>query len=300
MSEDGLPASPAEVLALDPSGADRLLEELADRVPHRPPILEIPARPNGSAVVFGDTHGDWLSTLEVVEEFHRRGPACVLIGLGDYVDRPPSDLPMGSIANAFFLLSLEARYPDRVVLLQGNHETMRSIPASPHSLPIELERQWGPSSSRYDRLLELFERGSVAAVLAGSRAYLAHAGFPRGPLPPDWLRRAGPIDPHHLLEYVWSECDATRGRRGVIEPWTEADLARFLASSGLSTVWRGHDPDLSGRPLYHDRVLTLHTTRIYARYGGVLLAVLPLSGSLPNVRAAEIRHLATERRLPPR
>jgi len=287
-------------MSLDAAGADRLLDELERRIPQRPPYLELPEQPGGSAVVFGDTHGDWLSTLEAVAEFERRGTSAVLIGLGDYVDRPPSDLPMGSVANALFLLSLEARDPRRVVLLQGNHETMRTIPASPHSLPFELERQWGPSPERYDRLLRLFERGPLAAILSGPRAYLAHAGFPRGRLSPDWRAARAPVGVHRLLELVWSECEASSARRGAIEPWNEADLDRFLGASGLSTVWRGRDPDLAGRPIYHDRAMTLHSTRIYARYGGVLLAVLPLAGPLPDVRKGEVRHLTTERRLPPR
>jgi hypothetical protein len=83
---------------------------------------------------------------------------------------------------------------------------------------------------------------------------------------------------------------------GEIPPWGERELEQFLHASGLTTFWRGHDPDLSGRALYHGRVMTLHTTRSYERYGGVLLAVLPLDRPLPSVDAAEVRHLATEGR----
>ena len=294
MATDALPASPLEVLALTPSGADHLLQELEARVPVRPALVELPRQTGGSAVVFGDSHGDWRSTCEVVRAFESEGPAAVLVGLGDYVDRSPPDLPCGSVANAVFLLGLAARYPDRVFLLQGNHETARRIGVWPHTLPDEVDRLWGPGA-RYDRLLDLLERGPLA-VTVPCGAYLAHAGFPRGEVGSRWADTLARPDADTLLELVWAECDASGARRGAVTPWTESDLERFLAASGLHTVWRGHDPDLAGRPLYHGRVMTLHTTRVYQRYGGVLLAVLPLDRPVRTVGDAEVRHLATEGR----
>lgn len=299
MATDRLPASPAEILALDPGGADRLLDALESSVPRRPPLVDLPALSSGVAVVFGDTHGDWLSTVEVVRAFEEAGRSAVLVGLGDYVDRSPSDLPCGSVANALYLLSYAARDPDRVFLLQGNHETTRRIGAVPHTLPTEVRRLWGPGRERYDRVMGLLERGGLAAA-SRSGAYFAHAGFPRGELPASWQDAVNPADEERLLELVWSEPDASLGHRGAVPPWTERELERFLASTGLSTVWRGHDADLTGRPLYGGRVMTLHTTRIYRQFGGVLLAVVPLDRRLARVGEAELRHLPTEAQGPAR
>jgi len=289
-----LPSSPLEVVALTARDADAVLATLEASVPRRPGFVEIPRTEGGSAVVFGDTHGDWRSTVEAVRLFEAAGPSSVLVGLGDYVDRAPSDCPCGSVANAVYLLGLVARYPERVYLLQGNHETMRRVGAVPHTLPSEVERLWGPAVERYDRLMGLLERGPLVAT-APCGAYLAHAGFPRGELPPRWSDVLTEPDLERLVEIVWSECDASTTRRGAIAPWGPGDLDRFLRASGLSTVWRGHDPDVVGRPLYRGRVMTLHTTRLYERYGGVVAAVLPLDRPLGNVGDAELRHLATER-----
>jgi hypothetical protein len=298
MPSEALPASPEAILRLTPAGADRLLDELEATVPTRPPFVQLPRRTGGVAVVFGDSHGDWRSTLEVVRTFDAGGPSSVLVGLGDYVDRSPPDLPCGSVANALFLLGLAARHPESVYLLQGNHETTRRIGAYPHTLPTEVEQLW-PGSERYDRLLGLLERGPLAATLPCG-AYLAHAGFPRGDLGATWTDALARPGDERLLELVWAECDASDARRGAVAPWGERDLDRFLAASGLLTVWRGHDPDLVGRALYGGRVMTLHTTRIYERYGGVLVALLPLDRSLARVEDAEVRHLATEGRGAPR
>jgi hypothetical protein len=295
MPEDRTPSSPSDVLRLTASGADRLLETLEQAVPKRAPYVEVPRLPSGSAFVFGDTHGDWRSTTEAVRAFEAAGPSSVLVGLGDYVDRSPADLPCGAVANAVYLLGLQARFPERVFLLQGNHETARRVGALPHTLPEEVERLWGPAPDRYGRLMGLLERGPFAASLPCG-AYLAHAGFPRGALPSPWSDALLQVDDRRLVELVWSGCEVSGGWRGGIPPWGERELDQFLHASGLTTFWRGHDPDLVGRPLYHGRAMTLHTTRSYARYGGVLLAVLPLDRPLPSVDAAEVRHLTTEGR----
>jgi hypothetical protein len=285
--------SPEELLRLSPEGADELLEELERKVPVHPPWVELPEDAGEEAVVFGDTHGDWRSTEEVVRHV-RTGVRC-LVGLGDYVDRPPDDCGSGSVANGLYLLSLAAREPQRVFLIQGNHEVVRRIPAVPHHLPEEIDALWGPDSTRYDRLLALFERGPLA-VGTRNGAYLAHAGFPRGKLPTPWTEAFRAPDEERLAEITWAECDVSRIRRGAAPAWGARDLDQFFRESGFHVMLRGHDPDLTGRPLFGGRCLTLHTSRIYERYGGVILAVVPLRPALQSVAQFSVRHLATEGR----
>lgn len=287
---------PEAILASSPEEADRLLEYLERKVPVRPGFVDLPPRGFSEAVVFGDTHGDWRSTLEVERDFLRGegGPRC-LIGLGDYIDRHPTDCEAGSVVNAVLLLGLAARYPDRVFLLQGNHETTRRIPTLPHTLADEVDELWGPEADRYNRLLALLERGPFAASSA-SGVYFAHAGFPRGPLPAAWRRRFEDLDDDQLVEIVWAECDVSHGRRGVSKPWGADDLQRFLSHTGLSVFLRGHDADLVGKPIYDRRCLTLHTTRVYERYGGVLVAYVPLDRPVATVADIRVEHLATEGR----
>jgi len=296
MSEAIALRSPSELLRLTPSQADELLDALERRVPVRPPLVEIPEDGAHEAVVFGDSHGDWRSVEEVVRRY-REGDRC-LIGLGDYVDRPPDDCGAGSVANGLYLLELVAENPGRVTLIQGNHEVVHRIPALPHHLPEEVDSLWGPDSTRYHRLLGLFERGPLA-VTTPNGAYLAHAGFPRGKLPIPWTQAFNAVDDDRLAEITWAECDASRIRRGAAPAWGAKDLDRFLAATGLSIMLRGHDPDLTGYPLYSGRVLTLHTSRVYERYGGVIIARMPLTSPLPSVAALKVEHLATEGRTYP-
>jgi Calcineurin-like phosphoesterase len=288
------PPTPEEVLRSSPEDADRLLDHLERKVPVRPGFVELPSRGFAEAIVFGDSHGDWRSTREVARAFLAEpgGPRC-LVGLGDYIDRHPDDCAEGSVANAVLLLGLAARYPDRVFLLQGNHETTRRIPVIPQTLPEEVDELWGPQASRYVRLLSLLERGPLGAGTA-SGAYFAHAGFPFGPLPASWRRLFEDPDEERLAEIVWAECDASHNRRMVSGPWGAKDLAGFLERTGFKVFLRGHDPDLTGRPLYGGTCLTLHTCRIYERFGGVILARVPLDRPLASVAEVRVEHLPTE------
>ncbi|MGI0071404.1 MAG: metallophosphoesterase [Thermoplasmata archaeon] len=287
---------PEEVLDLSPEDADRLLDRLERSVPVHPELLDLPPRGFTEAIAFGDSHGDWRSTLEVVRAFlePEGGPRC-LVGLGDYVDRPPDDCENGSVVNALLLLGLAAQFPDRVFLIQGNHETARRIPVSPSSLDEEVDDLWGPQQDRFTRLAALLERGPLAAASANG-VYFAHAGFPQTALPVSWRQGFRDPDERRLAEIVWAECAASHIRRGGVEAWGPQALRSFLTSTGLSLFVRGHDPDLTGASLYGGRCLTLHTTRIYERYGGVLLARVPLDRPVASVADLVVVHLPSEGR----
>lgn len=290
-----VPSDPGRLAERSAEELDALLTDLEARVPRHPPLVTIAPPGAAQAVVFGDSHGDWRATGELGDRFLRDPTVQTLIGLGDYIDRPPEDCPHGSVVNALYLLGLAAEHPDRVFLLQGNHELARRLGVRPHTLPRELESRWGASSDRYDRLMALLERGPLLARTA-SGAYLAHAGFPRPGRGGRIDRLPDPPDEPTLLEVTWAEADAARSRRGAARPWTGRELDQFLGINGLSVMLRGHDPELTGRPLYGDRCLTLHTCRLYERYFGVVAARLPLSDPVRSVREIELRHLEVEGR----
>lgn len=284
---------PAEILQLEEDGVDALLDRLEANVPVHNGLIDLPAAPRREAVVFGDTHGDWWTTVAIADRFLANPGERCLVGLGDYVDRSPDDCAGGSVANVLFLLQLAAEFPDRVFLIQGNHEANRRIPVVPHDLPEEVDQLWGPDAERYARVMGLLERGPIAA-LAPSGAYLAHAGFPRGSRPAQWREPYAQPSDETLLEVLWTDCAVSRHDRGVIRPFDEAALDAFFERCGARVFLRGHDPDLTGRKVYGNRCLTLHSTRIYERYGGVLLAHLPLSRTVRSLDDVTIEHVETE------
>jgi len=278
--------SPGEIARLDTDGIDQLLDRLEAQVPVHPPFVSIP-RTDGEALVFGDTHGDLPSTSAVLEEWQGTRQYRMLIGLGDYVDRTPSDVPHGSALNALYLLEWAARFPYRVLLLAGNHEMARRIPVLPSDLPGEVDDLWGPEPERHLRIQHLLERGPIAAATE-SGVYLAHAGFPRHRPRGDWTRAFDPGSLEVLTEVLWAECGASTTRRRVAPAFTEPELKRFLSEANLVGMLRGHDPDLTGQTVFGGRCLTLHTTRHYADLGRVIAARLPLEGPVESVGGLDL------------
>ena len=290
------PLDPREILALDPEGADHLLDRLDAAVPVHPGALALPSAGGArEALLFGDTHGDWRSTEAIARIFLEDPSSYLLIGLGDYIDRPPEDCPNGSVANALFLLGLAASFPDRVVLLQGNHEATRRIPVVPHDLPEEVDDLWGPEVERYARILGLLERGPWIAT-SSNGLYLAHAGFPVEPFPPDLAQAYRDPSEELLYDTVWRDAGPSRAERGLSPPFLDRDLGAFLTHIGARLFVRGHDPDLAGRVIYQHRCLTLHSTRVYERYGGVLYARARLDRPLGSADDLTVAHVETEGR----
>jgi hypothetical protein len=286
------PLTPPEILSLSVDEADALLDRLEREVPVSTPLTLLPTKPFSEAIVFGDTHGDWRSTERVVAKFRGAAEDHVLLGLGDYVDRAPDDCEQGSVANALFLLGQVARYPDRVVLVKGNHELDRWVGVLPHDLPEEVDLLWGPDENRYQRIASLLERGPYAAV-SPSGVYFAHGGFPRVGNVTDWKSLFGASDEELTLDVGWGECGASRARHGAVKPFDEAELARFLQQSGTRLFLRGHDPDLTGRWVFGERCLTLHTSRTYARYGSPVYSRVPLDRAVDSFRSVRLEPLET-------
>jgi hypothetical protein len=268
------------------------LTRLEATVPQDPTLAAIASPGAREVILFGDTHGDWPSTEAAAHEFLLQPDERLFVGLGDYVDRPPPDCPGGSVVNALYLLALKSAFPDRVFLIQGNHENARRIPLRPHTLPAEVARRWQDGERAYLRIRALLERGPLAGFTP-SGVYLAHAGFPSH-WEADWKDRFRRKDEELIADLTWRDADASEFDRGVSPTFGEEELRGFLAASDLVGFVRGHDPDLTGRQLYADRCLTLHTARQFQSFGGVLIARVPMDRPLASLRGVRIEHLSTE------
>jgi len=75
-------------------------------------------------IFVGDTHGDFSTTKKVIENYFK--PEHKIVFLGDYVDRGKN-----SKENIDFLLEMKEKYPEQIILLQGNHEGYPILKFSP-------------------------------------------------------------------------------------------------------------------------------------------------------------------------
>ncbi|MBS7250760.1 MAG: metallophosphoesterase [Candidatus Freyarchaeota archaeon] len=117
----------------------------------------------------GDTHGDLESTIPIVKRFLGGGYDGVVF-LGDYVDRG-----LQQIENMNYLLVLKILYPDRVLLLRGNHETPLAnryygfLDAVATNFSVEF----------YNSYSKLFSRLPYACIVNGEILCL-HGGLAKG------------------------------------------------------------------------------------------------------------------------
>lgn len=68
-------------------------------------------------VVVGDTHGQFHDLMEIFK-INGAAPDTNYLFLGDYVDRG-----YYSVETVCMVIALKVRYPSRVVMIRGNHES---------------------------------------------------------------------------------------------------------------------------------------------------------------------------------
>ena len=119
------------------------------------------------AVFVGDTHGDLHTTSSIATQHFLSNEDTMLIFLGDYVDRGLQDVHTFNFVSILKLL-----FPERVVMLRGNHENeeinrrtyvIRIFPNAEsclrlvRALAVELHENW-IEATRYLNMDLLSER----------------------------------------------------------------------------------------------------------------------------------------------
>lgn len=118
-------------------------------------------------IVCGDIHGQFYDLIEL---FKIGGPVenTNYVFMGDFVDRGRYSLETFSL-----LLAYKAKYPDRITLIRGNHET--STISRSYGFFDELFSKYGHDSA-WKLCCELFNFLPVGAVIDG-RVLCVHAGL---------------------------------------------------------------------------------------------------------------------------
>ena len=230
-------------------------------------LVEVP--PVGGAIIVGDIHGDLESLTHILEdssfmEKANGGEDILLIFLGDYGDRG-----FYSPEVYYVVLKLKELFPERVVLMRGNHEGPDDLLASPHDLPFHLNRKFGERGSEvYLKLRELFNH-LYNAVLIEERYILLHGGAPSQASAADDIAYAHERHPseRHLEEILWSDpWEGIKGTyaspRGAGRLFGENVTERLLKMLGVKALIRGHEPSEEGFKTNHNgKVLTIFSRR---------------------------------------
>lgn len=254
-------------------------------------LVSVP--PKGEMIVVGDIHGDLESLVYVLKnsgfmEKTRRGEDSLLVFLGDYGDR-------GSYSPEVYyvVLKLKGMFPQKVVLMRGNHEGPNDLLAYPHDLPTHLNRKFGESGADvYVKLRELFDQ-LYNAVLVEDRYILLHGGAPSKASTIEDLVYAHKKHPRetHLEEILWSDPnDVIKGTcaspRGAGRLFGKDVTEKLLKMLNVKILIRGHEPSGEGFKINHNgKVLTLFSRRgppYYNEHGAYLQ--LSASEKLENAK----------------
>lgn len=258
----------------------------------QPVLLEIEA----PVVVCGDIHGQFYDLLRIFQCCGDPGTVSNYLFLGDYVDRGAYSIEVMAL-----LLCYKLKYPDRVFLLRGNHETAAITKI--YGFYDECKRRF--TVKMWKTFCDLFNCLPLAAVVA-QRIFCCHGGISPHMESFDQIREiARPSDVPDIglmADLLWADPTAEvsewgENERGVSYVFGVAPVKRFLRKHGLDLVCRAHQVVEDGYEFFADRgLLTIFSAPNYCgdfdNAGGMLIVDENLTCSLrilaPASRAEKI------------
>lgn len=118
-------------------------------------------------IVCGDIHGQFFDLLELLRTGGEVGPTSYVF-MGDFVDRG-----YNSVETFQLLLCLKARFPDRITLLRGNHESRQITQV--YGFYEECVRKYG-NANPWKYCTDVFDYLTLAAIIDG-RVLCVHGGL---------------------------------------------------------------------------------------------------------------------------
>lgn len=223
----------------------------------------------------GDIHGQWF---DLIEMFSVGGdlPDTNYVFLGDYVDRG-----FYSIETVSLIMALKVRYPSRIHILRGNHES----------------RQTTQVYGFYDQCLKYYGSGDVwqwftdlfdylpLSILVDQKIFCVHGGLSPQLDTIDHIRRLDRFHevPHEgpICDLIWSDPDERVGwgisPRGAGYTFGEDVTTRWNMSNGLTLTVRAHQLVMEGYQYAHNQqLLTLFSAPNYCYRCGNQAAIMEI------------------------
>ncbi|KAF8461399.1 serine/threonine-protein phosphatase 4 catalytic subunit [Kalaharituber pfeilii] len=224
--------------------------------------------------VVGDIHGQFWDMLEI---FKIGGPCpdTNYLFLGDYVDRG-----LFSVETISLLVCYKLRWPNRVHLIRGNHES-RGVTQS-YGFYTECHRKYG-NANVWHYFTDMFDFLTLSVVI-NNDIFCVHGGLSPSIHSIDQIKvidRFREI-PHEgpMADLVWSDPDPDRDEfylspRGAGYTFGAAVVSKFLAVNNMSHILRAHQLCQEGyQQLYNDRLSTVWSAPNYCYRCGNMASVL--------------------------
>lgn len=205
--------------------------------------------------VVGDIHGQFYDLIEI---FKIGGycPDTNYLFLGDYVDRG-----MFSVETITLLICLKIRYPTRVYLVRGNHES-RQITQN-YGFYSECVRKYGSANTWY-YFTEMFDYLILSVVIDDS-IFCVHGGLSPNVHTIDQIKLVDRFKeiPHEgaMADLVWSDPDDENGLfalspRGAGYTFGVDVVKKFLQMNDMDKILRAHQLCNEGYQIYFDGLVT--------------------------------------------
>jgi len=244
--------------------------------------------------VVGDIHGQFFDMLEIFKiggfcpdtnylflgmySINKRYVLVSNILTGDYVDRG-----LFSVETISLLVCLKLRYPSRVHLIRGNHES-RGVTQS-YGFYTECARKYG-NANVWHYFTDMFDFLTLSVVI-NNQIFCVHGGLSPSIHSIDQIKiidRYREI-PHEgpMADLVWSDPDPERDEfslspRGAGYTFGGDVVKKFLQVNSMSHILRAHQLCQEGyQVLYDDRLSTVWSAPNYCYRCGNLASVLEVS-----------------------
>lgn len=246
----GRAAPPPAVKELKEADLRKLCSLAYSALLDQPVLLEVQA----PITICGDIHGQFYDLMRI---FHIAGhpDSTNYLFLGDYVDRG-----YHSIEVITLLLCFRLKYPERFLLLRGNHETAAITRI--YGFYDECKRRF--SVKLWKSFCDVFNCLPIAAVV-DNRIFCCHGGLSRDLKSFDQIRAiARPTDVPDtglLCDLLWADPTdefpgwGSNNQRGVSWSFGVDALNKFLTEHDLDLFCRAHEVKEDGYEFFGGRKL---------------------------------------------
>ncbi|QEL61981.1 hypothetical protein SBP28_003994 [Candidozyma auris] len=274
---------------LDQKPPKILPEEIIQQLCHqlKAQLLEVPniMSLTSPCTLVGDIHGQFHDLLEI---FRVGGspPDTNYLFLGDYVDRG-----YYSVETISLLIALKLRYPERVFLIRGNHES-RTITTN-YGFYTEVLNKYNGSLKVWQYITDLFDYIPLGATIDG-KIFATHGGLSPSCQLLDQIRAIDRFKevPHDgiMADLVWSDpdpeiADFKLSPRGAGYLFGYDVMRKFNHDNDLQQLVRAHQLCNEGFVSYWQGMcLTIWSAPNYCYRCGNRASVLEISHSSYEAR----------------
>jgi len=225
--------------------------------------------------ICGDIHGQFYD----LQELFKVGGDCPdtnYLFLGDFVDRG-----FYSVETFLLLLALKVRYPDRITLIRGNHESRQITQV--YGFYDECLRKYG-SVNVWRYCTEVFDYLSLSALIE-NKVLCVHGGLSPSISTLDQIRA---IDrkqevPHDgsMCDLLWSDPEDVQGwglsPRGAGYLFGDSVVKTFNHTNDLELICRAHQLVMEGfKYMFNNSLVTVWSAPNYCYRCGNVAAILEL------------------------